>query len=452
MEVSKERVRRERRNRKEWFVMPMMAEPHMERPYPDSEPCWGFSVPVSPEVFRHIMSFLHKMERCGMRRGFGDEIDRRHLALIEYFLVSLNCHHNREIPPECLDVHEFFKNSTGSKLKSGDIKSFDEFMELNGESIMKTRLLRMMRKRNTGAVCLSSLGRPEKGSRLKLGSGAQGTLDYRMVINREGVPLHFASYPAGKEDVEAFMRIVFEIKRESSMKRLYVLGDAHAFPDVEPQVLKEIRARSLPLSMERMILELHRTRGYRLAFYEHQDYQFSLDKFRGREGDRLVVFNQKDLEAERRIIRAENILKLSERVGEINAAFKKKGSLRREPMIRELFNGFGRENLERLSPFVMVCFDGERGLFLAADSEALDEGSVLDRLAVVSTSTRSGYAETEEIARAFRNFFKSREAFETYYWERRALLENLGVTGRISQNTLLLFAAALRFHLLYTVF
>ncbi|MDR2406258.1 MAG: hypothetical protein LBE27_07810 [Deltaproteobacteria bacterium] len=448
-----ERVEREHRNRGRWFIIAMLSEPESYFDEYMGLATWGNSAPVSLEVHRHLASFLHKMRRTGLLLLWGEGMDRRHKALLMYSIVLMLNYNNREIPPQCLDAGEYFRNLMNYRLTKYDIESFDEFLALNGEHFQGNLMKYFLRLRHRCLVGLSSC--PPFDDRVTTeGVSEVGSdrVNYRLVINYEGHPVYFTTYSRKNQDPEKFMRIVFALKKKFKMRRMYCFGDTNHLWVHEPNVISEVRYNDMPVTLERRIEDLYRRRHLQMAYYEHQNFEFTVSDPAAVLGRRMVVFNQPELIIERRQYRALKILELSHTINAINDEFRKRGHLDPRAMFVKLYERFTSEELERLSRFLMVSFHGEYGLYMVVDKMALRKGSVVDKLCVTTTTTGAQYLETQELGLVGRNFIRNRVYFETDFWKKIRLLENIGIKRKTSINSILLFSAFLRHYLLYMIY
>jgi hypothetical protein len=200
------------------------------------------------------------------------------------------------------------------------------------------------------------------------------------------------------------------------------------------------------------VIELYRRRHLYLSYYEHANYEFTLQDPTSVLGRRMIIFNQQDLVIERRQYRAARILKLSQTIDAINKEFTIRGMFQPKVMFTALFRLFPSDDLQKLSRFVMVSFHDEKGLYMVVDHDAVKEGSVIDKLCVGTTTTTSSFLNTSEFGFVFRNFIKTRVFFETDFWKKYRMLNDFGIHSVNAIETIMLLSAYLRYYLLYMVF
>jgi hypothetical protein len=399
------------------------------------------------------MSILYKMERVGMNYIWGSGIDKRHKAILEYCIVLMLIFNNKNIPKECLDIREFFRNSLGYNITKYDIESFDEFMGLNGELMQLTHMGMQLRRRHRGTVGLSTLPPYDDSTPIDtLDEIKDNRINYRLVTNYEGRPVYFATYSRNNCNFEKFMSKIFEIKKRHNMRRLYCFGDTNQLWTNEPNVITEIRYNDMPWSLEQRVAEIYRRRHLHMAYYEHQNYEFTVQDPTFVFGRRMVIFNQPELLIERRQYRAQKILRLSEAIKAVNSDFREKRAFNPKLMFQELRKRVGTDELQRLASFAMVSFHDEYGLYMVVDKQALKIGAVTDKLCVTSTTTINQFLDTRELAFVSRNFIKNRIYFETDFWKKYKLLTELGLRRKVGINTILLFSAYLRYYMLYMIY
>jgi hypothetical protein len=448
-----ERVEREHKNRSKWFIIPMQREASCTQDKMLLPPLWGCSVPVSYEVYRHIMSFLYKMGRTAMYHLWNDEFDKRIKVILQYTIILMLTYNNKLIPAECLDIREFFRNCFDYNIRKGDIERFDDYFGAHGETMQRKHMKMQMRTRHRGMVGISTL--PPKDDRVTLEPLQNGDLsrvNYRIVTNYEGCPVYYTTYSRKHGSFEKFMRIVYEVKERFKMRRLYLFGDTKLLWTREPSVITEVRYNEIPWSLEQHLTELYHRRQLHLNYYEHVNYEFVVQDPTIILGRRMVVFNQAELVIERRQYRALRILKLKKTMNDINDEFRKRGNLVPQLMFSELYNRFGQDDLQRLSMFLTISFHDEYGLYMVVDKKALRQGSVMDKLCVTTTTTGSQYLETHEMGYVCRNFVKNRLYFETDYWKKHKLLTDLGIHRKETINLIMLLSSYLRYYLLYKIY
>jgi hypothetical protein len=447
------RVAREHRNRSRWFIVPMHREGHMDQDPTMHEPTWGCTAPVPKEAYLHISALMSRIVRLELKRVWGPDIDKRHKAIILYCLILMLCYNNNGIPPECLDIREFYRNLMNYNITKEDILRFDSHMAENGEVMLAEHMRVRHRHHHRGIVGLSTL--PPKDDLVTIEpllDDDLSRLNYRLVVNYEGQPTYFKSYSRKHDNFNEFMKIVDTISKRYQMRRIFCVGDTNQLWTREPNVMTEIRYNDLPWSMEQHIMDIYRRRNLHMAYYEHNNYEFTLQDPTTVMGRRLIIFNMPDLVIERRQYRALRILKLSKTIKAINKEFLAKGVLNPKPMFNALFRRFGHDDFQKLSRFVMVSFHDVHGLYMVVDKKAIREGSVMDKLCVATTTTASQFLNTPDFGFMFRNFLKSRVYFETDFWKRHRLLQKLGFKNQITIDTMLLLSAFLRYYLLFMVY